>query len=42
MYNAVGVDELSKIKFNRPKSQMVAYKDSLQRYNLFFRIGVSY
>ena len=32
MYNAGGIDELRKIKFNRPQSQLVAYKDSLEKY----------
>jgi len=32
MYNAGGVDELRKLKFNRPQSQLVAYKDSLEKY----------
>ena len=32
MYNAGGVDELRKINFNRPQSQIVAYKESLERY----------
>jgi len=32
MYNTGGVDELRKIKFNRPKSQLIAYKDSLEKY----------
>jgi transposase len=32
MYNAGGVEELRKLKFNRPKSQLVAYKDSLEKY----------
>jgi len=32
MYNAGGVDELRKIKFNRPQSQLVTYKDSLEKY----------
>jgi len=32
MYNAGGVDELRKIKFNRPQSKMVAYKESLEKY----------
>ena len=31
-YNAGGVDELRKIKFNRPRSQMVEYKESLEKY----------
>jgi transposase len=32
MYNAGGVDELRKIKFNRPQSQLMTYKDSLEKY----------
>ena len=32
MYNAGGVDELRTLKFNRPQSQLVAHKDSLERY----------
>jgi len=32
MYNAGGIDELRKINFNRPKSQLVIYKDSLKKY----------
>ena len=32
MYNAGGVDALRKIKFNRPQSQLVAYKESLEKY----------
>jgi hypothetical protein len=32
MYIAGGVEELRKIKFNRPQSQLVAYKDSLEKY----------
>ena len=32
MYYAGGVVELRKLKFNRPQSQLVAYKDSLEKY----------
>jgi hypothetical protein len=32
MYIAGGVDELRKINFNRPQSQLVAYKGSLEKY----------
>jgi transposase len=32
MYMAGGVDELKKINFNRPQSQLVAYKGSLETY----------
>jgi len=32
MYQAGGVDELRKINFNRPQSQLVAYKDSIEKY----------
>jgi len=32
MYNTGGVDELRKIKFNRPQSHLVAYKESLEKY----------
>jgi transposase len=32
MYNSGGLDELRKIKFNRPQSQLIAYKDSLEQY----------
>ena len=32
MYNAGGVDELRKINFNRPQSQLVAHKDSIEKY----------
>jgi len=32
MYNSGGVDALRMIKFNRPQSQLVAYKDSLEKY----------
>jgi len=32
MYIAGGVDELRKLKFNRPQSQLVAYKGSLEKY----------
>jgi transposase len=32
MYIAGGVDELRKLKFNRPQSQLVAHKDSLEKY----------
>jgi transposase len=32
MYHAGGVDELRKIKFNRPQSQLAAYKDSIENY----------
>jgi transposase len=31
-YSAGGVDELRKIKFNRPQSQLIAHKDSLETY----------
>jgi transposase len=32
MYIAGGVDELRKIKFNRPQSQLLAFKVSLEKY----------
>jgi len=32
IYIAGGIDELRKIKFNRPQSQLVAYKGSLEKY----------
>jgi len=32
MYNEGGVDELRTLKFNRPQSQLVAHKDSLEQY----------
>jgi hypothetical protein len=32
MYIAGGVDELRKLNFNRPQSQLVAFKDSLEKY----------
>ena len=32
MYNEGGVEELRALKFNRPQSQLVAHKDSLERY----------
>jgi transposase len=32
MYITGGVDELRKIKFNRPQSQLVAYTGSLEKY----------
>jgi len=32
MYNSGGVEELRKLNFNRPQSQLVAYKDSLKEY----------
>jgi len=32
MYNAFGVDELRKINFNRPQSQLALYKDSIENY----------
>jgi transposase len=32
MYNAGGVDELRKINFNRPQSQLLAHKESLEKY----------
>ena len=32
MYNAGGVEELRKLNFNRPQSQLVAHKDSLEEY----------
>ena len=32
MYNAGGVEELRKINFNRPQSQLSAYKDSIEEY----------
>ena len=32
MYNTGGVDELRTIRFNRPQSQLVAHKDSLEKY----------
>jgi transposase len=32
MYIAGGVDELRKLNFNRPQSQLIAYKDSLEEY----------
>ena len=32
LYNAGGVEELRKINFNRPQSQLVAHKDSLEKY----------
>jgi transposase len=32
MYNAGGVEELRKIKFHRPQSQLVAHKDILEKY----------
>ena len=32
MYNAGRVDELRKINFNRPQSQLAAYRDSIESY----------
>ena len=32
MYHAGGVEELRKIKFNRPQSELVAYKNSIEHY----------
>jgi transposase len=32
MYNAGGVEELRKIKFNRPQSQLASYKESIENY----------
>jgi len=32
MYNAGGIDELRKLKFNRPQSQLIVHKDSLEKY----------
>jgi transposase len=32
MYNANGVEELMKINFNRPQSELVSYRDSLEKY----------
>ena len=32
MYISGGVDELRMLNFNRPKSQLVAFKDSLGKY----------
>jgi transposase len=32
MYHAGGVDELRTIRFNRPQSQLIAYKDNLETY----------
>jgi hypothetical protein len=32
MYNRGGVDELRKLKFNKPQSQLVAHKESLEKY----------
>jgi transposase len=32
MYNAGGVDELRKINFYRPQSQLITHKDSLETY----------
>jgi len=32
MYIEGGVDELRKVNFNRPQSQLVAFKDSLEKY----------
>ena len=32
MYITGGVDELRKLNFNRPQSQLVTYKDSLEKY----------
>jgi len=32
MYNAGGIEELRKLNFNRPQSQLVAHKDSLEEY----------
>ena len=32
MYNVGGVDELRKINFNRPQSQLAAYRDSIESY----------
>jgi len=32
MYNSCGVDELRKLNFNRPQSQLSAYKDSIENY----------
>ena len=32
MYNAGGVEELRKIKFNRPQIQLLSHKDSLEKY----------
>jgi len=32
MYHSGGVDELRKIKFNRPQSQLSAYKGSIESY----------
>ena len=32
MYIAGGIDELRRLKFNRPKSQLVVFKDSLEKY----------
>jgi transposase len=32
LYNAGGVDELRKLKFNRPQSRLVAHRESLEKY----------
>jgi len=32
MYNSGGVDELRKLNFNRPQSQLAAYKNSIENY----------
>jgi transposase len=32
MYNTGGVDELKKLNFNRPQSQMAEHKESLEKY----------
>ena len=32
LYHAGGVEELMKINFNRPQSQLSAYKDSIEEY----------
>ena len=32
MYNAGGVEELRKVKFNRPQSQLSAYREGIENY----------
>jgi transposase len=32
MYHSGGIDELRRIRFNRPQSQLVSHKDSIERY----------
>ena len=32
MYHAGGVDELKRLKFNRPQSQLAAYRESMESY----------